>query len=48
MFAKVRRDRRRLMTGKQKQEERKNYENRSEQLLHYEEKDGFKLKYLSS
>lgn len=41
MFAKVRRDRRRLVTGKQKEEERNNYENRTEFLLHYEEKFGF-------
>lgn len=27
------------MTGKLKQEERKNYENRTEQLPHYEEKN---------
>lgn len=41
MFARVRSDRRRLMTGKLKQEERKNYESRTEQLPHYEEKFEF-------
>lgn len=34
MFAKERSDRRTLMTGKQKQEERNNYQNKTEQLLH--------------